>query len=66
MSQKENWLKAAASCCECGAVYSAWILPDDSIQLIGRKDGCRCGASAFQAISKTTHNDSSVSDEDGE
>ncbi|TYL39606.1 hypothetical protein CV102_04765 [Natronococcus pandeyae] len=65
MSQNDNWLKAAAKCCECGAVYSAWILPDDSVQLIGRKDGCRCGASAFREISSATHDDPSVSETDG-
>ena len=44
--------KAAARCCECGAVYSAWILPDNTVQPIGMKTGCKCGASKFEAISK--------------
>ncbi|OIB56942.1 hypothetical protein BBD46_14380 [Natrialba sp. SSL1] len=44
--------KVAGKCCECGAVYSAWILPDDTVQPIGKKGGCRCGASEFETISK--------------
>ncbi|SEW23446.1 hypothetical protein SAMN05216285_3250 [Natrinema salifodinae] len=44
-------VKVAARCHECGAVYSAWLRSDDIVQLIGRKDGCRCGAAAFEAIS---------------
>ncbi len=35
--------KVAGRCCECGAVYSAWILADNTVQSIGKKDGCRCG-----------------------
>ncbi|MEY7851602.1 hypothetical protein AB7C87_20655 [Natrarchaeobius sp. A-rgal3] len=45
-------MKVAARCHECNAVYSAWILSDDTVQPIGRKDGCRCGSSEFEAISK--------------
>ncbi|AEH38528.1 hypothetical protein Halxa_3923 [Halopiger xanaduensis SH-6] len=45
-------LKVAARCRECGGIYSAWLFADDTVQPIGRKDGCRCGASAFEAISK--------------
>ncbi len=43
--------KVAARCSDCGAVYSAWILSDGTVHLIGRKDGCRCGCSTFEAIS---------------
>ncbi|MDJ1432438.1 hypothetical protein QNM96_10270 [Halostagnicola sp. A-GB9-2] len=50
MSKVDERTKVAARCCECGAVYSAWVLSDSSIHVIGRKDGCRCGESAFQAI----------------
>ena len=48
----DGWLKVAASCRECNAVYSAWVFADGTVQPIGRKDGCRCGASAFEVISK--------------
>ncbi|RKD88886.1 hypothetical protein ATJ93_3702 [Halopiger aswanensis] len=44
--------KVAGRCCECGAVYSAWVLSDSTVQPIGKKDGCRCGASTFEAISQ--------------
>ncbi|ELY57723.1 hypothetical protein [Natronolimnohabitans innermongolicus] len=52
MSVDDDWLKVAARCRECGAVYSAWVRSDDSVQPIGRKDGCRCGATTFQPLSK--------------
>lgn len=45
-------LKVAGACRECGAVYSAWLLPDDTVRPIGRKNGCQCGASEFKALSK--------------
>ena len=47
----EKRVKVAARCRQCGAVYSAWILADGTVQPIGRKNGCRCGASQFEAIS---------------
>ncbi|MCU4740577.1 hypothetical protein OB955_08490 [Halobacteria archaeon AArc-m2/3/4] len=63
MSKQDERLKAAARCRECGAVYSAWIHPDTTIDIIGRKDGCRCGARAFQDISRATDDDVSASAE---
>ncbi len=51
MSLNDDRPKVAAQCCECGAVYSAWILSDETVQPIGRKDGCRCGGDTFQSIS---------------
>ena len=39
MPENETREKAAARCRECHTVYSAWVPPDDSIRLIGRKDG---------------------------
>ncbi|AHF98643.1 hypothetical protein HALLA_07055 [Halostagnicola larsenii XH-48] len=50
MSKMRDRVKAAARCDECGAIYSAWKLPDGSIRIIGRKDGCRCGATSFQIL----------------
>lgn len=47
----DEWSKVAARCRECNAVYSAWVLSDDTVQPIGRKDGCRCGAEEFEALS---------------
>ena len=47
----EQRVKVAAKCRQCGAVYSAWILADDTVQPIGRKNGCQCGASQFEALS---------------
>ncbi|WP_049925156.1 hypothetical protein [Halopiger goleimassiliensis] len=44
--------KVAGRCRECGAVYSAWILPDDTVHPIGKKGGCRCGAAEFEALSR--------------
>ena len=44
--------KVAAQCRDCGAVYSAWVLADGTVQPIGRKDGCRCGSSGFEALSR--------------
>ena len=44
-------MKVAARCRDCGSVYSAWVLPDTTVQPIGRKDGCQCGASEFEALS---------------
>ncbi len=44
--------KVAGRCCECGAVYSAWVLSNGTVHPIGKKGGCRCGASNFEAISK--------------
>lgn len=43
--------KVAGRCRNCGAVYSAWVLSDNTVQPIGKKNGCRCGASEFEAIS---------------
>ncbi len=60
MSKSDERLKAAARCRECGSVYSAWIHPDSSIHIIGRKDGCRCGATAFQDISGAVTEDAST------
>lgn len=54
MSGNDERLKIAAKCRTCDAVYSAWLLADDSIHIIGRKDGCRCGSSAFDALSTPT------------
>ncbi|SIR79590.1 hypothetical protein SAMN05421809_2255 [Natronorubrum daqingense] len=54
MSGDDNRSKIAAKCRACEAVYSAWLLSDDSIHIIGRKDGCRCGSNAFEALSKPT------------
>lgn len=51
MSGKDEWIKAAAQCRACGAVYSAWIFADETIHPIGRKDGCRCGAADFEVVS---------------
>jgi hypothetical protein len=48
----DDRIKTAAQCIECDAVYSAWIFPDDAVQPIGRKDGCRCGCSEFEALSE--------------
>lgn len=51
MAQQDDWPNIAARCRACGAIYSAWMKSKGSIQLIGRKDGCQCGASEFHAIS---------------
>ena len=45
-------LKVAGRCLECGAVYSAWLLTDGTVQPIGRKDGCQCGGTEFEALSE--------------
>ncbi|EMA34601.1 hypothetical protein C445_06755 [Halobiforma lacisalsi AJ5] len=42
----------AGRCRECGAVYSAWILADGTVEPIGKKGGCRCGASNFETLSQ--------------
>lgn len=57
--------KVAARCSECGTIYPAWVLPDDSIRPIGPADGCRCGVSAFRVIPRTSYGESSVSYEEG-
>lgn len=44
--------KVAARCRDCGAIYSAWVLADETVQPIGRKDGCQCGTSEFEALSR--------------
>lgn len=44
--------KVAGRCRECGAVYSAWILADGTVEPIGKKGGCRCGASNFETLSQ--------------
>ncbi|ELZ14751.1 hypothetical protein C477_19704 [Haloterrigena salina JCM 13891] len=44
--------KVAAQCRDCGAIYSAWVFADETVQPIGRKDGCRCGTSEFEALSR--------------
>ncbi|UHQ95012.1 hypothetical protein J0X25_18855 [Haloterrigena alkaliphila] len=43
--------KVAARCRNCGSVYSAWVFADDTVQPIGRKDGCQCGTAEFEALS---------------
>ncbi|WP_339104627.1 hypothetical protein [Haloterrigena salinisoli] len=48
----DEWEKVAAQCRDCEAVYSAWVLADGTVQPIGRKDGCRCGSSEFDALSR--------------
>ncbi len=64
MSKIDDRMKTAARCIECGAIYSAWLLPDSSIRIIGRKDGCRCGESSFEALSKETGLDEHSPDEE--
>lgn len=53
--------KVAARCSECGAIYPAWVLADDSIRPIGRGNDCRCGVSAFRVLSNTARGDPAVS-----
>ena len=50
-STTDERVKVAAQCRDCGSVYSAWILRDTTVQPIGRKDGCQCGATEFEALS---------------
>ncbi|QRV16234.1 hypothetical protein [Haloterrigena salifodinae] len=51
-STTDEWEKVAARCRDCGAIYSAWVLADETVQPIGRKDGCRCGTAEFEALSR--------------
>lgn len=36
--------REVAACAECGRVYAATVAPNGETRLIGRPDGCRCGA----------------------
>ena len=42
--------KIAATCTDCGAVYAAEVWPSGKIRAIGRREGCRCGATTFEVL----------------
>lgn len=42
--------RTIAMCEECGALYAALELTDDTFRPIGRRDGCRCGSTDFTPV----------------
>ena len=42
--------RTIAACEECGSLYAAIELDDETLRPIGRRDGCQCGSTAFTAV----------------
>ncbi|RQG95081.1 hypothetical protein [Natrarchaeobius chitinivorans] len=45
--------RTIAECLDCGNVYAVKEWPDGTIQPIGMRNGCQCGAAELQVIQKT-------------
>ncbi|MGQ3410740.1 hypothetical protein [Natrinema versiforme] len=50
MDESDANRRTIAACEQCGALYAALELSDDKLRPIGRRDGCRCGSTAFSAV----------------
>ncbi|ELY67547.1 hypothetical protein [Natrinema versiforme] len=62
MDESDGNRRTIAACEQCGALYAALELADDKLRPIGRREGCRCGSTAFSAVDDSL---SGVSLEDG-
>ncbi|WP_254528381.1 hypothetical protein [Natrinema gelatinilyticum] len=45
--------RTIAKCISCGSAYAAEKWPDGTIQPIGTRDGCQCGATEFQVVERS-------------
>ncbi|MFP8951731.1 hypothetical protein ACLI4Z_01990 [Natrialbaceae archaeon A-arb3/5] len=44
--------KVAVTCIECGNAYAAEKWPNGKILLIGKREGCQCGADEFDIVTE--------------